>query len=102
MKTPLFALNTYTDEAILSDSRVIVENILREKGLLFSTPDKHAPVKMHSSGVSSSYAVQRMLQDLPTPTKPRPETFSRQVSAAVCNNKSALAVMETKSPQNSE
>ena len=72
---------------------MVVENILREKGLLLSGSKSYSRFfnehtradagNIICSYDASSYAVQKMIMDLPTPTKPRPDTSSAQVSAAV-------------------
>ena len=139
MKTPLFSLNTYTDDVILSDTRVsmikeykdyyhthdyhryinqhtlnfdypliqiVVENILREKGLLLSGSKSYSKFFDEKSrtpagnikclDTASSYAVQKMLKDLPTPSKPRPDTSSAQVSAAISNPSGILSTVQFK------
>ena len=139
MKTPLFSLNTYTDDVILSDTRVsmikeykhyqymiiyyryknlytlnfdfpliqiVVENILREKGLLMSGSKSYSKFFDEKSrtpagnikclDTASSYAVQKMLKDLPTPSKPRPDTSSAQVSAAISNPSGILSTVQFK------
>jgi hypothetical protein len=53
--TPLFPLHTYTDSTILSDNRIVVERILREKNLL----------------LNNAFAVSKMLQEIAPPTKCR-------------------------------
>ena len=75
---------------------MVVENILREKGLLLSGSKSYARL-FNENGITnggdincrldtpSSYAVQKMIKDLPTPSKPRPDTSSAQVSAAISN-----------------
>ena len=45
---------------------------------------------------ASSYAVQKMLKDLPTPSKPRPDTSSAQVSAAISNPSGILSTVQFK------
>ena len=45
---------------------------------------------------ASSYAVQKMLKDLPTPSKPRPDTSSAQVSAAISNPSGVLSTVQFK------
>ena len=79
---------------------MIVENILREKGLLLSgsksftrffTEENQTPAgNMKCFDSASSYAAQRMLMDLPTPSKPRRDTSSAQVSAAISNGSGIL------------
>ncbi len=61
--TPLFPVHTYPDSVILSDNRVLVENILREKNLL----------------LNNAYAVSQMLKEIRPPTRPRPDTVSQLV-----------------------
>ncbi|CAB4059059.1 unnamed protein product [Lepeophtheirus salmonis] len=56
---PFKTLNTYTSDDILKDSRVVVESIFRDEGL-----------------ITNNYARQQILS-IPPPTKPRPETQSQ-------------------------
>ena len=51
----------YSDEVIMSDTRLAVEMVLRDQGLL----------------QSNSYAVTAMLKQVEPPTKPRPEMNSQ-------------------------
>ena len=79
---------------------MVVENILREKGLLlsgsksyarfFQDPGQCLAGNMKCYDSASSYAAQRMLMDLPTPSKPRRDTSSAQVSAAINNGNGIL------------
>ena len=79
---------------------MVVENILREKGLLLSGSKSYARFfddqnqtsvgNMKCFDSASSYAAQRMLMDLPTPSKPRRDTSSAQVSAAINNGTGIL------------
>ena len=61
--TPLFSVHTYPDSVILSDNRILVENILREKNLL----------------LNNAYAVSQMLKQISPPTRPRPDAVSQLV-----------------------
>ena len=79
---------------------MVVENILREKGLLlsgsksftrfFNEENQTPGGNMKCFDSASSYAAQRMLMDLPTPSKPRRDTSSAQVSAAISNGSGIL------------
>ena len=83
-----------------------MENILREKGLLLSGSRSHAKysVENNRSDAGSmvcrdnSYAVQKMLMDLPTPSKPRPDMSSSQVSAAISNPNGIISATKPKHP----
>ena len=84
----------------------MVESILREKGLLLSGSrsysrfvdenNRTAVGDIKCFDTANSYAVKKMLMDLPTPTKPRPDTSSVQVSAAVNNKNFILSSMKNK------
>ena len=86
---------------------MVVENILREKGLLLSGSRSYARLFSNDArpnagdinctlDTNSSYAVQKMIMDLPTPSKPRPDTSSAQVSAAISNPGGVITVNKPK------
>ena len=56
----------------MADARVIVESVLREKGLLKSCID-----------FRTDYAVQQILTQVEPPTKPRPDNDSRQFKQSI-------------------
>ena len=56
-----FKLHTFSDEEILSDPRVVVENVLREKGLL----------------QGSKYAVDQIMSQFKPPRRQRPDVKSQ-------------------------
>ena len=58
---PHYRLYTFTDEEIMSDPRVVVENVLRERGLLNG----------------SKYAVDQIMREFKPPRIPRPDTKSQ-------------------------
>ena len=58
---PMFKLYTFTEDAIMKDPRLVVENVLRERGLL----------------QGSTYAVDQILKQFKPPMKPRPDQFSQ-------------------------
>ena len=58
---PHYKLYTFTDEEILADPRVVVENVLRERGLLNG----------------SKYAVDQIMREFRPPKNPRPDTKSQ-------------------------
>ena len=58
---PHYKLYTFTDEEIMSDPRVVVENVLRERGLLNG----------------SKYAVDQIMREFKPPRIPRPDTKSQ-------------------------
>ena len=64
--TPLFKIDTYPEDSIMADSRLVVEKVLREKGLL---------------NTLNTYAAQQILKEVPPPTKPRPDMSSDQVKS---------------------
>ena len=57
---PHYKLYTFTDEEILADPRVVVENVLRERGLLNG----------------SKYAVDQIMREFRPPRNPRRDTES--------------------------
>ena len=58
---PQYKLYTFTDEEIMADPRVVVENVLRERGLLNG----------------SKYAVDQIMREFKPPRIPRPDTKSQ-------------------------
>ena len=58
---PQYKLYTFTDEEIMADPRVVVENVLRERGLLNG----------------SKYAVDQIIREFKPPRIPRPDTKSQ-------------------------
>ncbi len=58
---PMFKLYTFTDEEILKDPRLVVENVLRERGLLHG----------------SKYAVDQIMKEFKPPRKQRPDATSQ-------------------------
>jgi hypothetical protein len=56
----MFKLYTFTEDEILADPRLVVENILRERGLL----------------AGSTYAVNQIMKELKPPGKHRPDLVS--------------------------
>ena len=54
-------MHTFSDEEILSDPRVVVENVLREKGLL----------------QGSKYAVDQIMSQFKPPRRQRPDVKSQ-------------------------
>lgn len=57
---PMFKIYTFTDEEILADPRLVVENVLRERGLL----------------QGSKYAVDQIIKQFKPPRKQRPDAES--------------------------
>lgn len=57
----MFKLYTFSDEEILADPRVVVENVLRERGLL----------------QGSKYAVDQIMKEFKPPRKQRPDAKSQ-------------------------
>ena len=58
---PLFKLYTWSEDEIMADPRLVVENVLRERGLL----------------QGSKYAVDQILREFRPPRKPRPDLKSK-------------------------
>lgn len=58
---PMFKLYTFTDEEILADPRLVVENVLRERGLL----------------QGSKYAVDQIIKEFKPPRRQRPDAESQ-------------------------
>lgn len=71
---PLFPIHTYPEDVVMADARVVVESVLREKGLLKSCM---------TSDFRTDYAVQQILAQVEPPTKPRPDNDSRQFRQSV-------------------
>ena len=60
-RRPIYKLYTYSDEEILADPRLVVENVLRERGLLHK----------------SKYAVDQIMKEFRPLRKPRPDVQSQ-------------------------
>ena len=58
---PMFKLYTFSDEEILADPRLVVENVLRERGLL----------------QGSKYAVDQIMREFKAPRQQRPDVKSQ-------------------------
>lgn len=58
---PMYKLYTFNEDDIMADPRLVVENVLRDRGLLNK----------------STYAVNQIMKELKPPTKPRPDAVSQ-------------------------